>query len=88
MAKLFMVSVRDSAVDAFMRPFVVPARGAAVRSFRDEVKRGGDSEMSKHPSDYELYLIGEFDEQTGALVPVQHELLVRGKDCIEEAPDV
>lgn len=62
--ELIVVAVRDSAVDAFMRPFFVPTTGVAVRSFSDEVLRA-ESEMHKHPADYELFELGRFDEETG-----------------------
>lgn len=61
---LIMVAVRDSAVDAFMRPFFVPTTGFAVRSFQDEVKNP-ESPMAKHPGDFALYELGTFDEDTG-----------------------
>lgn len=67
--KLIMCAVRDSAVNAFIRPFCVPAVGAALRGFSDEVNRV-DSEMNKHVSDYELFEIGEFDEESGLVDPV------------------
>lgn len=62
--KLIIFSVRDSALNAFLRPFYVPAVGAAVRGFSDEVNRK-DSEMFKHPEDYELFEMGTFDEESG-----------------------
>lgn len=80
---MFIVSVRDSAVEAFMNPFVVPATGAAVRSFKDEVNRkDAGNAMNKHPDDYELYVLGTFDERTGAIAPCELRVLVRGKDCV------
>ena len=84
MAKLHMCAVRDSAVQAYMRPFVVPHKGGAVRGFMDEVRRP-DSELNKHPEDYELWLVGAFDEDTGVVEAVPHECLVRGKDAKESA---
>lgn len=76
-------AVRDSALDAFMRPFFVPARGLAIRSFSDEVNRVAEGNgLNSHPDDYELYCIGTFDEDTGRLEAVTHEMLIRGKDCV------
>lgn len=59
-------SIRDRQLDTFMSPFFAPARGAAVRSFVDEVKRDG-SPMSQHPEDYSLHLIGSFDDVTSSI---------------------
>lgn len=64
-----VLSVRDRAVDAFGTPIFVQAVGQAVRSFSDEVNREG-SPFHAHPEDYDLFLIGDYDEQTGTLVPV------------------
>lgn len=62
--KLVVVAVRDSAVDAFSRPFFVPSIPVAVRSFRDEVANP-ESPMFKHPEDYVLWELGVFDEDDG-----------------------
>lgn len=59
-------SVRDRAVDTFQRPFFAPAIGGAIRAFGDEVNRQG-SEINAHPEDYDLYHLGNFDDQTGKL---------------------
>lgn len=79
--KLVLCAIRDSAMDAYMRPFAAPSTGMAVRSFQDELRRD-DSEMRKHPEDYELFKLGEFDEESGKLYALQEgpESLIRGKD--------
>lgn len=65
--KHIIVAVRDRQLDAFMRPFTAATIGQAVRAFSDEVNRQG-SELNQHPEDYELYQLGEFDDDTGALL--------------------
>jgi len=77
-----VVSVRDSASQLFGRPFVVVALGQATRAFSDEVN--GQSEISRHPGDFELWEIGEFDDQTGMLVARHPQLVVRGKDLVSK----
>lgn len=72
-----MVSVFDRGVDAFLRPFAVPAVGAAIRSFQDEVNNP-ESPMYKHARDYELYLVGEFDDTSGQFILVEREKLASG----------
>lgn len=64
MAKLVVVSVRDRAADAFMNPFVVPSLGMAIRSFSDEVNNP-QGQMFAHPDDYDLYVLGMFDSDSG-----------------------
>lgn len=66
MAKLIVLAVLDSAVSAFNRPFFVPARGAGIRAFMDEVSRKSpDNAMNNHPYDFALYDLGTWDEESG-----------------------
>lgn len=82
MRTMMLFAVRDRAVDAFNRPFCAPTLGAAERSFHDEVRRE-ESEMHKHPSDYELYCVGAFDEDTGVITPRESPMMVaRAEDAL------
>lgn len=80
MTKHVCVSVYDRATETYGRPFVVPHVGSAIRSFMDEINRP-DSELGKHPSDYELFEVASFDDATGTFsVPPAPSRLVRGSD--------
>lgn len=63
-------AIRDSKMEAFNRPFVLPADGAAIRAFQDEINNK-DSELSKHPEDYDLYCVGIWNEETGIIAEVE-----------------
>lgn len=64
-----IVSVRDSAANAFGRPLFVQSQGVAMRSFADEVNRvDPQNEMNKHPEDFELFELGTFDDRSGGLM--------------------
>ena len=64
--KMIVVSIKDRAADAFGRPFYVPSTGVAIRSFQDEVNRNSDdNQMFQHPDDFDLFHLGEFDDNTG-----------------------
>lgn len=81
--KLTVCGVRDSAMDAFMRPFFVPTTAVAVRLFRDDVNKP-DSQMHGHESDYELFELGVFDDETGKFGNLDSpRSLVRGSDIKE-----
>lgn len=87
MTKSVVVSVRDSAMQAFGRPLFVPSVGVAVRSFADEVNRkSDDNQMNKHPEDFELYALADFDEVTGVFSPPADGVrcLARGKEFIKD----
>ena len=67
--KMVICSIRDSAADAFGRPFYVPSVGVAIRSFTDEVNRPSeDNQIYPHPEDFDLFELGEFDDTTGRFV--------------------
>lgn len=80
----FVVSVKDRAADVFNRPFFVPHRNVAVRDFTDEVNRSAvDNPLNKHPDDFDLYILGTFDDNTGAFVMEDvPTVLVRAKDVL------
>ena len=75
------VAVRDSAVQAFNRPFFVPTVAVAVRSFTDEVNRvAPDNHMNAHPEDFELWVVGQFDDETGIFGTQDVRCVSRAKD--------
>lgn len=83
MTKKPFVAVWDSAVQAYAPPILVAARGAAVRSFTDEVNRPNENNpLHGHAEDFELHLLAIFDENTGVFTspPDGPEILARGKD--------
>lgn len=64
-----IVSVKDTAAQAYGRPVFVPTVAVAVRSFKEEVNREGSTDdLARHPGDFELYEIGTFDDSTGIVV--------------------
>lgn len=82
---LKVCSVRDRAADVFGRPFFTPSRGVAVRSFTDHINSKDDSEMVKHPSDFELYQLADFDDETGKFENLEApKMLARGEDVKTE----
>ena len=83
---LFAVSVKDRASNVFNRPFFVPHRNVAIRDFTDEVNRSAvDNQLNKHPDDFDLYLLGEFNDNTGEFVMESPQVLVRAKDVIQSS---
>ena len=54
-----IVSVRDTAAEAFGRPMYLQSLGVAIRSFTDEVNREDkDNQLFNHPDDFDLYVSG------------------------------
>lgn len=66
--KLLAFCAYDRAVEAYLPPFFVRHRGEALRSFMDACN-DPNHQFSKHVLDYTLVYVGEFDDQSGRLVP-------------------
>lgn len=63
-------SIYDSAAKAYFPPFFLHTEGMALRGFTDAVN-DPNSQVGKHPKDYDLFQIGTFDDNTGQLTPLQ-----------------
>ena len=69
-------SVYDDKAKTFNTPFYKHTHGEAERDFKtavNEVREGNN--LNKYPEDYDLFFIGEYDDQTGkfeALSTPQH----------------
>jgi len=77
-----IVSVRDTAAEAFGRPMYLQSLGVAIRSFTDEVNREDkDNQLFNHPDDFDLYELGLFDDSIGKYeIRDNPSVIVRGKD--------
>ena len=59
-------TIYDSKAEAYLRPFFTTTKGLALRSFVDESNKPGTS-LNQYPSDYTLFEIGTFEDQTGII---------------------
>lgn len=66
--KLF--SVFDSKVSGFGNPFPDQIEASAIRNFSDAVNdtSNPNNMWAKHPEDFSLFQVGEFDTLTGELI--------------------
>lgn len=64
MAKLKMFSYRDGKIESFTAPMFLDHAGMALRMTEDLVNGSKDSTIGKHPEDFTLYEIGEWDSVT------------------------
>lgn len=62
--KIPIFAVQDSKAGIFLQPFPMQNNAVAIRAFSHEVNKPG-SNFSASPSDYTLYHLGEYDDQTG-----------------------
>lgn len=64
--KLYVCAFFDRGTSSFGTPMFLMNQGHALRAFSDEVNRKADDNIiNKHPDDFDLYELGEFDSETG-----------------------
>lgn len=61
-------TVYDSKTEAYLKPFFMRTKGEAIRAFQDTVN-DESSQFWKHPEDYTLFEIGEYDELSARMMP-------------------
>lgn len=73
--------IRDRAADVYGQPIFLQSHGVAIRSFTDEVNREGDNNnLNKHPEDFDLFYLGEYDDADGTFDVIRPEQIAIGKD--------
>ena len=60
-------AVYDKQAEMYSQPFLEIKDGTAVRAVQDIVINNKDHAFAKHPKDFSLHRLGEFDETTGVI---------------------
>lgn len=76
-------SVYDRKTLTYSPPFFQSADGAAARMLQDLVM-DTNTNIGRHPNDFVLFNIGQYDDQKGALLPISP--LVHVVDAIALVP--
>lgn len=79
--KLIIISLYDRGAEYFRPAAAIRTRGEAIRGLRDQANNP-ETEIGSHPTDYELWQVGEFDDQTGEITPIK-ELISRAEDQVQ-----
>ena len=66
---LVCAAVYDEAVGVYFQPWFARSRAEAVRSFVDAVNTP-DHMFAKHPKDFSLHILAEWDENDGHFRPL------------------
>lgn len=77
--KSFVFGIYDVKLQEYMQPFVAPTKPVAMRMFEDEC-RNPESMFHKHPDDYNLHVLADFDSESGSFENVQVENLCSAAD--------
>jgi hypothetical protein len=75
-----LVALYDRVTEAFAPIMTCHTRGEAIRSFRQECQNK-ESPIHKNPTDYELYVLGSYNDLDGKIEPTC-ERIARAEDHI------
>lgn len=78
---LILVAVKDNALQAYQSVFNVRAEGEAIRNFQDALN-DPNGRLQKHADDYDLYVLGTWDDTTGKITPEEPRQIARGKQLL------
>ena len=62
--KFKVFSIRDTKAGTYNAPFLQYSAGEAQRTFA-KLKSDTNTDVNKFPEDFDLYQLGEFDNETG-----------------------
>jgi len=79
-----MFSIFDKKASAYANPFFFAHKGQALRALEDVVA-DSQSQLYRHPEDFTLYHLGEFDDATGAIKPIVPPVFVEEALTIKAA---
>lgn len=66
--QLKIFTIRDTKGEIYHPPFYQRSHGEAERAFTQLIN-DPKSQISQYPEDYDLYYLGEYDDQTGKIFP-------------------
>lgn len=78
---IHMYTIKDTKSTAYHKPFYEVSNGIAIRTFTD-LANNKDTVIGKHPEDFILYHIGEYDDETGKIKQEGHKDLGRASAYI------
>lgn len=83
--KLQIVATRDIVANLYSAPQFVPTIGQAVRSFGDACQNTQDPNniLAKHPRDFELWHLGEYDDEAGTFDPSNKKQIAVGANYVK-----
>lgn len=61
-------SIYDSKIEAYTQPFFMQTKGQAIRALTDNLT-DEKSQYAKHPEDFTLFELAEYDDVQGKFIP-------------------
>lgn len=79
-----MYAIFDTASGVYDRPFVMQAHGQAIRAFGD-IASDAEHPIGKHPEDYSLFYVSDWNDNTAEFVAVDKVCLATGLEAVAES---
>lgn len=83
--KVKVYGIFDDKAAAYSNPFFMIHHGQALRAFGDVVQ-DPNSSIHRHPSDFHLYYIGDFDNESGQFTSFEPQFLGHAVDFLNVKP--
>jgi len=71
-----LYSIRDKKTGSSMPPMAARTVVDITRSLQSLYRQGGQSPIIEYPEDYELWLVGQFDEIKGSILTMEPQFIV------------
>ncbi|WNK14673.1 MAG: nonstructural protein [Microvirus sp.] len=75
---LKIFAIYDTKACAYGIPFFMSTEGQARRAFQD-LANDNTSNISKHPEDYSLHYLGDFDDTHAEITPTRPQLMLHAQ---------
>jgi len=84
MSKLKVFSIRDSKAEVYNQPWFAKTYGDGERTFH-KITNDPQSMVNTYPDDFDLYCLGEYDDQSGLLVPLDTpKHIIKGVQVVDK----
>lgn len=78
-----LCAVLDAKLGEYAAPFTVRKTGEAIRSFGDAVAQPDpNNNMHKHPEDFTLWHVGDYESDTGEVINVVPRILASASEYV------
>lgn len=80
-----LYAIRDDKVGTFNPPCIVDNDAVAIRQFGDLVHDAKDTLITRHPDDFSIWYLAEYDDEKGLFASSVETLkvLARGSDFVK-----
>lgn len=76
--KLRVYATHDASIDAFHQPFFARTDVECHRMFVESLRRDQKSNLFLYPEDFSVYVVGEFDDETGRVIGCDPLCVING----------